>query len=202
MEWSYICPACLRKGIKMRRKVLSEKGSHSAHWCTLKEVSATLIDVISALWTGLKGWENRLIVSDRAHLGVYSILFDKTLAAFNYMSSYLWMLFFADLMSVPSQCLISTKSLMACRKLKDKLRKAKRKGSGNLRPCKASHCRFKYNTQYNSHLVLHHLHLPVFHNNSIGTTKKGIGPAYSSKASRTGLRVCDLLADFKDFSMR
>uniref|UniRef100_A0A7N6B2Z5 Adenylosuccinate synthetase n=1 Tax=Anabas testudineus TaxID=64144 RepID=A0A7N6B2Z5_ANATE len=28
---------------------------------------------------------------------------------------------------------------------------------------------------------------------NIGTTKKGIGPAYSSKASRTGLRVCDLL---------
>uniref|UniRef100_A0A671X944 Adenylosuccinate synthetase n=1 Tax=Sparus aurata TaxID=8175 RepID=A0A671X944_SPAAU len=37
---------------------------------------------------------------------------------------------------------------------------------------------------------------------TIGTTKKGIGPAYSSKASRTGLRVCDLLADFKDFSTR
>lgn len=27
----------------------------------------------------------------------------------------------------------------------------------------------------------------------IGTTKKGIGPAYASKARRTGLRVCDLL---------
>ncbi|CAI5696864.1 unnamed protein product [Oreochromis niloticus] len=37
---------------------------------------------------------------------------------------------------------------------------------------------------------------------NIGTTKKGIGPAYSSKASRTGLRVCDLLGDFKDFSTR
>ncbi|KAG9344841.1 hypothetical protein JZ751_010530 [Albula glossodonta] len=36
----------------------------------------------------------------------------------------------------------------------------------------------------------------------IGTTKKGIGPTYSSKASRTGLRICDLLADFKDFSAR
>uniref|UniRef100_A0A667YW49 Adenylosuccinate synthetase n=1 Tax=Myripristis murdjan TaxID=586833 RepID=A0A667YW49_9TELE len=35
---------------------------------------------------------------------------------------------------------------------------------------------------------------------NIGTTKKGIGPTYSSKASRTGLRVCDLLGDFKDFS--
>ncbi|EGC35879.1 adenylosuccinate synthetase (IMP--aspartate ligase) [Dictyostelium purpureum] len=29
-------------------------------------------------------------------------------------------------------------------------------------------------------------------NDSIGTTKKGIGPCYSSKASRGGLRVCDL----------
>jgi len=37
---------------------------------------------------------------------------------------------------------------------------------------------------------------------NIGTTKKGIGPTYSSKASRTGLRVCDLLGDFKDFSAR
>ncbi|XP_059814333.1 adenylosuccinate synthetase isozyme 1 B-like isoform X2 [Hypanus sabinus] len=37
---------------------------------------------------------------------------------------------------------------------------------------------------------------------SIGTTKKGIGPTYSSKAARTGLRVCDLLADFNDFSAR
>uniref|UniRef100_A0A8C7IE27 Adenylosuccinate synthetase n=1 Tax=Oncorhynchus kisutch TaxID=8019 RepID=A0A8C7IE27_ONCKI len=37
---------------------------------------------------------------------------------------------------------------------------------------------------------------------NIGTTKKGIGPTYSSKASRTGLRICDLLDDFKDFSTR
>ncbi|XP_037551196.1 adenylosuccinate synthetase isozyme 1 [Nematolebias whitei] len=37
---------------------------------------------------------------------------------------------------------------------------------------------------------------------NIGTTKKGIGPAYSSKASRIGLRVCDLMGDFNDFSTR
>ncbi|XP_069590373.1 adenylosuccinate synthetase isozyme 1 [Ranitomeya imitator] len=37
---------------------------------------------------------------------------------------------------------------------------------------------------------------------NIGTTKKGIGPTYSSKASRTGLRVCDLLSDFDEFSSR
>ncbi|KAM9090780.1 adenylosuccinate synthetase isozyme 1 isoform 3-T3 [Megaptera novaeangliae] len=37
---------------------------------------------------------------------------------------------------------------------------------------------------------------------SIGTTRKGIGPAYSSKAARTGLRICDLLSDFDEFSTR
>lgn len=30
---------------------------------------------------------------------------------------------------------------------------------------------------------------------SIGTTKKGIGPAYSAKSARTGLRMCDLFLD-------
>eukprot|EP00070_Physeter_catodon_P045377 XP_028352271.1 adenylosuccinate synthetase isozyme 1 isoform X3 [Physeter catodon] len=37
---------------------------------------------------------------------------------------------------------------------------------------------------------------------NIGTTRKGIGPAYSSKAARTGLRICDLLSDFSEFSTR
>ena len=33
----------------------------------------------------------------------------------------------------------------------------------------------------------------------LGTTKKGIGPCYSSKASRSGLRMCDLIAsDFQN----
>lgn len=36
--------------------------------------------------------------------------------------------------------------------------------------------------------------------NSLGTTKKGIGPAYSSKATRNGIRVGDLLGDFDAFS--
>ncbi|XP_062593309.1 adenylosuccinate synthetase-like [Saccostrea cucullata] len=34
----------------------------------------------------------------------------------------------------------------------------------------------------------------------IGTTKKGIGPAYSSKATRNGLRVGDLVGDFSLFT--
>ncbi|XP_044728154.1 adenylosuccinate synthetase [Chrysoperla carnea] len=37
---------------------------------------------------------------------------------------------------------------------------------------------------------------------SLGTTKKGIGPAYSSKATRNGLRICDLLGDFDQFTNR
>lgn len=35
---------------------------------------------------------------------------------------------------------------------------------------------------------------------SLGTTKKGIGPAYASKATRNGIRVADLLGDFNLFS--
>lgn len=35
---------------------------------------------------------------------------------------------------------------------------------------------------------------------SLGTTKKGIGPAYSSKATRNGIRVGELLGDFNVFS--
>lgn len=35
---------------------------------------------------------------------------------------------------------------------------------------------------------------------SIGTTKKGIGPTYSSKMSRTGIRVGDLIGDFDAFA--
>jgi adenylosuccinate synthase len=34
---------------------------------------------------------------------------------------------------------------------------------------------------------------------SIGTTKKGIGPTYSSKATRNGIRVADLVTDFQAF---
>lgn len=37
---------------------------------------------------------------------------------------------------------------------------------------------------------------------SIGTTKKGIGPAYSSKASRSGLRVHHLIYDFDNFAIK
>lgn len=34
----------------------------------------------------------------------------------------------------------------------------------------------------------------------LGTTKKGIGPTYASKATRNGIRICDLLGDFSEFT--
>ncbi|KAG8444536.1 hypothetical protein GDO86_009627 [Hymenochirus boettgeri] len=37
---------------------------------------------------------------------------------------------------------------------------------------------------------------------NLGTTKKGIGPVYSSKAARSGLRMCDLVSDFNEFALR
>ncbi|XP_037524852.1 adenylosuccinate synthetase [Rhipicephalus sanguineus] len=37
---------------------------------------------------------------------------------------------------------------------------------------------------------------------SLGTTKKGIGPTYACKASRTGLRMADLVGDFAVFEQR
>ncbi|KAJ8974443.1 hypothetical protein NQ317_000220 [Molorchus minor] len=36
----------------------------------------------------------------------------------------------------------------------------------------------------------------------LGTTKKGIGPTYSSKATRNGIRIGDLLGDFTQFSKK
>ncbi|KAJ8932682.1 hypothetical protein NQ318_020331 [Aromia moschata] len=36
----------------------------------------------------------------------------------------------------------------------------------------------------------------------LGTTKKGIGPTYSSKATRNGIRIGDLLGDFSQFSKK
>lgn len=35
---------------------------------------------------------------------------------------------------------------------------------------------------------------------SLGTTKKGIGPTYASKANRTGIRVGELMGDFNVFA--
>ena len=37
---------------------------------------------------------------------------------------------------------------------------------------------------------------------NLGTTKKGIGPAYSTKANRSGVRVADLMGDFELFAQK
>lgn len=37
---------------------------------------------------------------------------------------------------------------------------------------------------------------------SLGTTKKGIGPTYSSKATRNGIRIGDLVGDYKEFTKK
>ncbi|KAL6744056.1 hypothetical protein Aduo_017031 [Ancylostoma duodenale] len=39
-------------------------------------------------------------------------------------------------------------------------------------------------------------------NHKIGTTNRGIGPTYSSKCFRNGIRVADLMGDFEEFSER
>lgn len=49
------------------------------------------------------------------------------------------------------------------------------------------------------HLVLDGLEEEGRGNNKIGTTKRGIGPAYMDKASRVGIRVIDLL-DNEEFA--
>ena len=37
---------------------------------------------------------------------------------------------------------------------------------------------------------------------SLGTTKKGIGPTYASKATRNGVRITDLMHDFELFEKK
>uniref|UniRef100_A0A8C2IQ38 Adenylosuccinate synthetase n=1 Tax=Cyprinus carpio TaxID=7962 RepID=A0A8C2IQ38_CYPCA len=85
---------------------------------------------------GLQGWEERLKISDRAHIGtaLFSLLFFRVVFNFH----------------------------QAVDGIQEQLRQ--QQAGKNL-----------------------------------GTTKKGIGPAYSSKAARNGLRVCDLVSDFSVF---
>jgi len=46
-----------------------------------------------------------------------------------------------------------------------------------------------------AHLVLPHHKVVEARNNFVGTTKRGIGPAYSDRARRVGIRAGDLLSD-------
>lgn len=49
-----------------------------------------------------------------------------------------------------------------------------------------------------THRVLDRAHEAAKGKNKVGTTGKGIGPTYSEKASRTGLRVGDILDNFQE----
>ncbi|XP_041353279.1 adenylosuccinate synthetase isozyme 1 B-like [Gigantopelta aegis] len=53
---------------------------------------------------------------------------------------------------------------------------------------------------FDLHQTVDGLHESKRGKNLIGTTKKGIGPAYASKATRNGLRICDLMGNFDNFS--
>ncbi|XP_040830922.1 adenylosuccinate synthetase isozyme 1 isoform X1 [Ochotona curzoniae] len=99
---------------------------------------------------GLKDWERRLIISDRAHLG--------NLSPANPLSS----------ASLPA-LVPRLPTVFDFHQAVDGLQEVQRQAQEGK---------------------------------NIGTTKKGIGPTYSSKAARTGLRICDLLADFEEFSSR
>ncbi|HEY8444744.1 MAG TPA: adenylosuccinate synthase [Bacilli bacterium] len=59
----------------------------------------------------------------------------------------------------------------------------------NLYISDRAHVIFEY------HLILDELNENKLGNNKIGTTKKGIGPAYTDKVARIGLRMADFVAD-------
>ncbi|KAK0132313.1 Adenylosuccinate synthetase isozyme 1 [Merluccius polli] len=149
---------------------------------------------------GLKGWDKRLIVSDRAHLGTYVCLNGQIDGNCGYCTISKQGAGFSK--PFFHFCLTFTRLLTAYRKPRDKRKKERSKdGQENkLETIKISN--FMLFSSLQSICSSFNSGCSLFHMNSIGTTKKGIGPTYSSKASRTGLRVCDLMGDFKDFSAR
>src|SRR5436309_4728222 len=67
------------------------------------------------------------------------------------------------------------------------LRKFGIKSDGNLFLSETAHLVFPYHRELDSQREI------LKGKNKIGTTKRGIGPAYGDKAARTGLRVLDLV---------
>merc|ERR1712223_1267839 len=66
----------------------------------------------------------------------------------------------------------------------------------------AGHTVIVGDTSYDFHQAVDGLQESEWSENkkSLGTTKKGIGPTYSSKMTRNGVRISDLLGDFDKFS--
>src|SRR5208337_3563601 len=69
----------------------------------------------------------------------------------------------------------------------DGLRKLKVKVDGNLLISETAHVVFPYHRELDEQREL------LKGKNRLGTTKRGIGPAYGDKAARTGLRMIDLI---------
>src|SRR6266849_3952802 len=69
----------------------------------------------------------------------------------------------------------------------DGLQRMKVKVDGNLFISETAHLVFPYHRELDEHREI------LKGKNKIGTTKRGIGPAYGDKAARVGLRVIDLI---------
>src|ERR1700760_1311594 len=77
----------------------------------------------------------------------------------------------------------------------DGLLKMKVKVNGNLFISETAHLVFPYHRELDEQREI------LKGKNKIGTTKRGIGPAYGDKAARTGLRMIDLMRP-KNFSVK
>uniref|UniRef100_A0A1D5QGR2 Adenylosuccinate synthetase isozyme 1 n=2 Tax=Macaca TaxID=9539 RepID=A0A1D5QGR2_MACMU len=120
---------------------------------------------------GLKDWEKRLIISDRAHLGTFPTGVQGT--------------------APPAPTIASR----PCSSTATKIREVPKAFLFHMAPLAL----FDFHQAVDG---LQEVQRQAQEGKNIGTTKKGIGPTYSSKAARTGLRICDLLSDFDEFSSR
>ncbi|KAF6770165.1 hypothetical protein AHF37_11509 [Paragonimus kellicotti] len=77
----------------------------------------------------------------------------------------------------------------------EEIKEATSKGLLNLE--KRLHISDRCHIVFDLHQAIDKLEEEIRGTGSIGTTKKGIGPAYSSKITRNGIRMCDLLGDWE-----
>ena len=66
-------------------------------------------------------------------------------------------------------------------------------------PCKNIYISDRAHVIFDHHLELDRLNEEALGDKKIGTTKKGIGPAYTDKIARVGMRMCDFVSE--DFPM-
>ncbi|MGH0167903.1 UNVERIFIED_CONTAM: hypothetical protein FKN15_062098 [Acipenser sinensis] len=159
---------------------------------------------------GLKDWQKRLIISDRAHIEATGIFFMKLMGGNNAGHTvvvegkeYDFHLLPSGIINQKAISLIGNGVVIHLPGLFEEGDKNEKKGlkdwQKRLIISDRAHIVFDFHQKVDG---LQEVERQEQDGKNIGTTKKGIGPTYSSKAARTGLRVCDLLADFKDFSSR